>query len=62
MKHFHKFLFIVNDFNDRPLSTRVVYGPYYGRANNQIEPNRAMLEVSSHFLKKIKILVFKSEV
>ena len=53
----------MNDFNDRPLSTRVAYGPYYGRANNQIEPNRAMLEVSFLFFnKKIESEVWKGKI
>ena len=49
----------MNDFNDRPLSTRIVYGPYYGRANNQIEPNRAMLEVSHTFKGTVIIISLK---
>ena len=37
--------FLVLDFLDRPLSTRLVFGPHYGRIGNGLEANRQMLQV-----------------
>ena len=36
---------LVMDYLDRPLTTRLVFGPHYGRIGNSLESNRAMLQV-----------------
>ena len=43
--------FIVLDYLDRPLTTRLVFGPQYGRVGNGLVSNRKMIQVN-YFEKK----------